>query len=114
MSSDKVIEDIYGLVKQTIKEQPTRMNITIIAARIILLVQQNESKFASGEEKKQAVIKLIKLLISDSSLPILDKFYLNQFVESTLPLMIDVMISIAKKKISLGKSSKNYTSCFCL
>lgn len=102
------MEVIYAKIKNTWKEELTPIAVVHLVPEIIKYVQE-ESK-ASGPEKKEMAIKLITLLINDSSSE--NKEELLYLVDTTVPTMIDVMIQISKQDILLGKMKTKCMSCF--
>lgn len=112
---DKIIEEIYSEVKQTITEKPSAEGIIILVTKLIPLIQKHGDKFETSQDKKQAVLELVRLCIRDSDdLNDDQKEYLTKFAYLTLPTTIDIMISLAKQEIDISKKVKNFKQKCCV
>ena len=105
---------LYENLKQTFTKELTTSSIVELVTVVISIIQKNNDGSLTSFQKKQMALNLIKLVISDSNITEDNKKYLNQFVDFTVPSMIDVMIKVAKNEIDIGKTKENIKKgCFC-
>ncbi len=64
-----------------------------------------------GDYKKKVVLDTLKLMISESNIEESIKSLLNNIVENTIPVTIDIIVSVAKGEIDIGKQLKSLNCC---
>lgn len=102
---------IYGQIVSTIsKKEITAGDLVSIATQAMKLVQKERN--LSGPEKKELVVAIITKLVDDSGLLTgKEKEMGDAFIKSTLPVMIDVIVSVAINEIDIGKVKDKCKSC---
>jgi len=111
-SQDEVLL-VYNQIKEWVEntEKPDASNIIVLVTLLIRCVE-NVAKDKSGSYKKDLVLKVLTKVITESKLEPEAKASLMILVHTTIPIMIDTMISIAKKEIDLGKVKGKFSECF--
>jgi hypothetical protein len=114
-NNNELEKKLYESLKQTFNKELTTASVVELVTVVISIIQKDKEGSLTPSQKKQMALNLIKLSISDANTTEENKKYLNQLVDFTVPSMIDVMISVAKNEIDLGKAKENIkTGCFCL
>ena len=94
---------VYNQIKTWIdnNDKPNASNIIILVTLLIKCVE-NIAKDKEGTYKKELVLKVLSKVINESKLEADAKIALMVLVHTSIPVIIDTMISIAKEKIDLG------------
>ena len=117
MENDAHVKIVYNQLKAWVEgsQELDASSMVILVTQVIGLIQKEVPEHGKGAYKKDMALTVIKLIIQDSPLDATAKMSLNILLETTVPPMIDAMISIAKQNIDLGKAKKSLASCFgCL
>lgn len=111
-SQDEVLQ-VYNQIKSWIDntDKPDASNIIVLVTLLIKCVE-NIAKDKQGVYKKELVLKVLTKVINESKLDQNAKNALMVLVQTTIPVMIDTMISIANEKIDLGKIKTDMNKCF--
>jgi len=111
--SQDEIELVYNQIKDWVEktEKPDASNIIQLVTLLIKCVEKI-CKDKEGSYKKNMVLVILRKVINESKLEQDVKISLLILVETTIPVIIDTMISIANKEIDIGKI-KPGTTCFC-
>lgn len=112
-SADEIML-VYNQIKDWVDntEKPDASNIIILVTLLIKCVE-NVAKDKKGSYKKDLVLKVLTKVINESKLEPDAKAALMIMVQTTIPIMIDTMISIANQELDLGKIKTNISKCFC-
>lgn len=86
-------------------------SIIMLATDLIPAVQKLVSNKHQGSYKKKVILRVLELVIQDSDLSDDAKSTLNSVLQTTVPITIDVMISVAKGDLNLGKLVKPFCCC---
>lgn len=103
------VEDVYQELSEWRSREQDRLspeNLIRLATCVIPLVQRVVK--GTGEEKKEVALAVIQKVITESNVE--NKELLVSICNTTLPVAIDTMISIAKGRIDLSKGVKG--TCF--
>lgn len=110
---DEIIQ-VYNQIKEWVDntEKPDASNIIVLVILLIKCVEK-VAKDKEGSYKKDLVLKVLTKVINESKLESDAKIALLVMVQTTIPVMIDTMISIANKEIDLVKVKTAFSKCFC-
>lgn len=86
-------------------------NVIQLVTLLIPAVQKIVIEPHRGPYKKKVVINVLELLIQDSKLNNNAKTTLKIIVNTTVPITIDTLISVAKGDINVGKVVKTTQCC---
>lgn len=101
--------ELYSIIKRiSINDKITKTNVIDICIKLMQLVEKYPN--IKGEEKKRIVITVLKQFITDT-LIIEEQLALLLFIEQILPSIIDTLISIDKKELTI-KIRKGFKSLF--
>jgi hypothetical protein len=105
---------VYNQIKDWVDktEKPDASNIIVLVTLLIKCVE-NVAKDKDGAYKKNLVLTVLTKVITESKLEPDAKAALMVLVHTTIPVIIDTMISIANKEIDLGKAKTEMSKCFC-
>jgi hypothetical protein len=104
-----LIERIYrSLIKLIGNEKITPLNVVIISTNLMQLVEGYPT--LRGLDKKSLVIHILKRVVSDNIDGEIESS-LILFIETFLPSVIDTIISVDRKELSV-KIKKSFKSCF--
>jgi len=105
---------VYDQIKDWVDktEKPDASNIIMLVTLLIKCVE-NVAKDKSGSYKKNLVLTVLTKVINESKLEPDAKAALMILVQTTIPVIIDTMISIANKEIDIGKVKTEMSKCFC-
>lgn len=109
---DPNINIVYNKIKhisQTKELKPD--SIVFLVTMLIPIVQQVVVDHGKGSYKKQLVLSVIKLIITNSYLDQHSQDSLILLVDTTIPVVVDSLISVARGTINLGKSNANSKCC---
>lgn len=99
--------DAYGEVKTWIMGEQNLNSIECISLTMRIMKLVEKTKRTTGEQKKALVIRILKRLVSEHTYAnSSDKEQVESFVNSVLPILIDVFVSIARGRIDLGKKCR--------
>lgn len=87
-------------------------SIIILVPELISATEKIITENHKGYYKKQVVLKTLKLIVQDTNLPEDQKNILNTIIDTTIPMTIDTLISIAKGDLDIGKLKKTFCGCF--
>jgi len=110
---DKIINDIYDQLSDW-KNGNIKINaITVISLvpEVIRLVEKVKNT-ESVQKKNIALLVIRKIATEEKNLNEKDKKLLLDIIDTTVPIMIDTMISIYRHRIDLGKGKK-ISNCIC-
>ena len=98
--STTAVENLYEDLKTILAG--TKLNSSNIVAILVNLMQLVE-KYPQlhGQQKKQVILYSINMLIDDQNDNVEDTATLKLLVQSTLPSIIDTLVSIDKKQIQI-------------
>ena len=98
--SKTMVENLYEDLKEILAG--TKLNSSNIVAILVNLMQlvENYPKLR-GQQKKQVILYAINMLIDDQNDNVEDTATLKLLVQSTLPSVIDTIISIDKKQLQI-------------
>lgn len=112
------ITQVYNQIKEWVDktENPDASNIIVLVTLLIKCVE-NVAKDKEGAYKKNLVLTVLTKVINESKLEPDAKAALLVIVHTTIPVIIDTMISIANKEIDIGKIKEEINAgmskCFC-
>jgi len=114
MENDAHVKAVYTHLKSWIdgSQELDASSMVMLVTQVIGLIQREIPEHGQGDYKKQIALTVIRLVIKDSELTDVAKANLTLLVDTTVPTMIDAMISIAKNKIDLGKATNAVAGCF--
>lgn len=113
---DPKVAAIYNHLKTWVDgtQELNSGSIVVLVTQVISLVQQEIPEHGRGSYKKHVAMSVIKQIVHDSDVDESTKQTLTFLIDTTVPPMIDAMVSIARQEIDLHKLKKNLmTSCFC-
>jgi len=112
-SQDEIIL-VYNQIKQWVDntDKPDASNIIVLVTLLIKCVE-NIAKDKSGSYKKDLVLKVLRKVINESNLEPDAKMTLLVLVETTIPTIIDTLISVANNELDLGKIKTSMSKCLC-
>jgi hypothetical protein len=119
MSTDVPTPDevilIYDQIKDWVdKTKAVNASNIIILVTLLIKCVENLCKDKSGTYKKDLVLKVLTKVVSESDLEPDAKASLMILIQTSIPVMIDTMISIAHENIDLGKVKEKLSGCFCV
>jgi hypothetical protein len=112
-SQDEIIL-VYNQIKQWVDntDKPEASNIIVLVTLLIKCVE-NVAKDKSGAYKKDLVLKVLRKVINESKLEPDAKLALLVLVETTIPTIIDTLISVANNELDIGKIKTGMSNCLC-
>lgn len=87
----------------------TASSIVSLVTELIPAIQKLVVGENRGQYKKQVLIKVLNLLLDESSVE--NKESIQDIIDTTVPLMVDTMISIYKGKVNLLGKEEAVKSC---
>lgn len=87
-------------------------SIILLVTQLIPAVEKLVRDNHKGEYKKQIVLRTLKLIVMDLNVSEDQRNTLNVIIESTVPITIDTLISVARGQIDIGKLKKSFCFCF--
>ncbi len=114
--NDPKVTAIYNQLKYWIdgSQELNASSMVMLVTQVIALVQQEIPEHGKGEYKKDVAMQVIKMIVNDSKLDAGAKASLNLLLDSTVPSMIDAMVSISRQEIDFHKVKKSLSNCLCL
>ena len=108
MENDPIVLTLYEKFKGFVtgEEKINAVNIVIIVQTLIPTIEKMVKGDGRGEYKKEVLIMVLNKIIQDAELEPEVQAFLEHIVETSIPPMIDTMISIAHGEIDLGKEFK--------
>ena len=85
-----------------------------IISFIIHLMQVVEKYKINGSVKKEIVIQIIKEIVSEYKNNIEDIDSINNFMNTVLPSLIDIIVSLDKKQIYIRLENVLQNGCGCI
>lgn len=101
MATDQVFMDTYNQLYEQLETMVKEKSLTltnIVDCVVDLMVLIERISKMSGEEKKKCVISVLKTYLEKN---MTEHKELLAFVETTLPPLIDTLISLDKKEIKI-------------
>jgi hypothetical protein len=111
-TTSSIVEELYEEIKRLLHGgKLTTSNVVVVVINLMRLVEKYSE--LKGHQKKQVILEAVKMLINDSNDNVEDNEQLIMLVNMTLPSVIDVIISIDRKKIKIKikKAWKFMLSC---
>lgn len=106
---NKLYQQISTVIGDKKVTSSSIVNILLSAMQIV-----EKCKKISGEEKKSLVLKILKMVIDDTVDDQIEASNLKLLVDTTLPVVIDTLVSVDKKElhIKIQKCFKKLFSCY--
>lgn len=112
LENDPNVVKVYHLIKNADLNLDTLDDIIIDLIRIIQLVIKYKNK---GRYKKKILLSVLHLLVDHSNKLTRDqKDILYVLINSVVPHTVDLLISVSKNQIDIGKDVKTCKTCYVM
>lgn len=112
LENDPNVVKVYHLIKNADLNLDTLDDIIIDLIRIIQLVIKYKNK---GRYKKKILLSVLHLLVDHSNKLTRDqKDILYVLINSVVPHTVDLLISVSKNQIDIGKGVKTCKTCYVM